>query len=155
MRTSSFINKIHWPFILLLILISSIGIALLYSIADGQWNPWALRQSIRLSIGLILLFVVSQVNIKFWYQHAYHFYFFCIFLIVATLLFSRETAISVNNWFMMFYLVTVFIGTIYPIFTQVLFDTKISVGPPFYNTVIIPIVILFLFFITIHFWIKV
>ena len=57
---------------------------------------------------------------------------------------SKETFILSNNWFMMFYLVTVFIGTIYPIFTQVLNDTKISVGPPFYNAVIAPIIIPFL-----------
>ncbi len=57
---------------------------------------------------------------------------------------SKETFILGNNWFMMFYLATVFIGTIYPIFTQVLFDTKISVGPPFYNLVIAPIIIPFL-----------
>ncbi len=57
---------------------------------------------------------------------------------------SKETFILTNNWFMMFYLATVFIGTIYPIFTQVLYDTKISVGPPFYNAVIAPIIIPFL-----------
>ncbi len=57
---------------------------------------------------------------------------------------SKETFILGNNWFMMFYLATVFIGTIYPIFTQVLYDTKISVGPPFYNSVIAPIIIPFL-----------
>ena len=57
---------------------------------------------------------------------------------------SKETFVLVNNWFMMFYLATVFIGTIYPIFTQVLYDTKISVGPPFYNAVIAPIIIPFL-----------
>ncbi|MDC3152172.1 heme lyase CcmF/NrfE family subunit [Pelagibacteraceae bacterium] len=57
---------------------------------------------------------------------------------------SKETFILSNNWFMMFYLATVFIGTIYPIFTQVLFDVKISVGPPFYNAVIAPIIIPFL-----------
>ncbi len=57
---------------------------------------------------------------------------------------SKETFILSNNWFMMFYLITVFIGTIYPIFTQVLSDTKISVGPPFYNTVIAPVIIPFL-----------
>ena len=45
---------------------------------------------------------------------------------------------------MMFYLATVFVGTVYPIFTQVIYDTKISVGPPFYNTVIAPIIIPFL-----------
>jgi cytochrome c-type biogenesis protein CcmF len=62
---------------------------------------------------------------------------------------SRETFILVNNWFMIFYLVTVLLGTVYPIFTEVLNDHKVSVGPPFYNIVIIPIVVLFLFFMSI------
>ena len=57
---------------------------------------------------------------------------------------SKETFILVNNWFMMFYLITVLLGTIYPIFTDVLTGNKISIGPPFYNIVIIPLVILFL-----------
>ena len=62
---------------------------------------------------------------------------------------SKETFILVNNWFMIFYLITVLLGTIYPIFSEVLTNHKVSVGPPFYNTVIIPIVILFLFFMAI------
>ncbi len=59
---------------------------------------------------------------------------------------SKETFILVNNWFMMFYLITVLLGTIYPIFTDALTDNKISVGPPFYNTIIFPVVVIFLFF---------
>jgi len=62
---------------------------------------------------------------------------------------SKETFILINNWFMIFYLITVLLGTIYPIFTEVLTDHKVSVGPPFYNTVIIPTVILFLFFMSV------
>jgi len=62
---------------------------------------------------------------------------------------SKETFILINNWFMIFYLITVLLGTVYPIFTEVLTDHKVSVGPPFYNTVIIPIVILFLFFMSV------
>ena len=57
---------------------------------------------------------------------------------------SKETFILVNNWFMMFYLLTVLLGTIYPIFTDVLTDNKISIGPPFYDMVILPIVVIFL-----------
>jgi cytochrome c-type biogenesis protein CcmF len=57
---------------------------------------------------------------------------------------SKETFILVNNWFMMFYLVTVLLGTIYPIFTDVLTGNKISIGPPFYNIVIIPVAVIFL-----------
>ena len=59
---------------------------------------------------------------------------------------SKETFILVNNWFMMFYLITVLVGTIYPIFTDALTDNKISVGPPFYNAIIFPVVVIFLLF---------
>ena len=62
---------------------------------------------------------------------------------------SKETFILINNWFMMFYLITVLLGTIYPIFTDALTDKKISVGPPFYNTIILPVVIIFLLFMAI------
>ena len=62
---------------------------------------------------------------------------------------SKETFILINNWFMMFYLVTVLLGTLYPIFTDAISNTKISVGPPFYNSVIIPVVVVFLFFMAI------
>ena len=62
---------------------------------------------------------------------------------------SKETFILTNNWFMVFFLVTVLIGTLYPIFLDVLSDIKISVGPPFYNIVIIPLVIPFLVFMAI------
>ena len=50
---------------------------------------------------------------------------------------------------MIFYLITILLGTIYPIFTEVLTDYKVSVGPPFYNSVIIPIVAVFLLFMTV------
>ncbi len=62
---------------------------------------------------------------------------------------SKETFILINNWFMMFYLITVLLGTLYPIFTDALSDNKISVGPPFYNSVIIPLVVVFLLFMAI------
>ena len=57
---------------------------------------------------------------------------------------SKETSIILNNWFMMYFLSVVLIGTIYPIFLDVLSSQKISVGPPFYHKLIIPFLIPFL-----------
>ncbi|MDC2997522.1 heme lyase CcmF/NrfE family subunit [Candidatus Pelagibacter sp.] len=57
---------------------------------------------------------------------------------------SKETSILVNNWFMMYFLSVVLIGTIYPIFLEVVTANKISVGPPFYNKLILPFLIPFL-----------
>ena len=62
---------------------------------------------------------------------------------------SKETSILINNWFMMYFLSVILIGTIYPIFLEVLSSEKISVGPPFYNKLIIPFLIPFLFAMTI------
>ena len=57
---------------------------------------------------------------------------------------SKETSILVNNWFMMYFLSVVLIGTVYPIFLDVMITKKISVGPPFYNKLIIPFLVPFL-----------
>ena len=57
---------------------------------------------------------------------------------------SKEVSILINNWFMMYFLTVVLIGTIYPIFLEVISSEKISVGPPFYNKLIIPFLIPFL-----------
>ena len=64
-------------------------------------------------------------------------------------LISKETSILVNNLFMMFFLSVVLIGTVYPIFLEVINDAKISIGPPFYHKLILPLLIPFLFFMAI------
>ena len=61
-------------------------------------------------------------------------------------LISKETSILINNWFMMYFLSVVLIGTTYPIFLEVITNEKISIGPPFFNKLIIPFLILFIIF---------
>ena len=64
-------------------------------------------------------------------------------------LLSKETSILINNWFMMYFLSVVLIGTVYPIFLDVISSQKISVGPPFYHKLIAPFLIPFLIFMAI------
>ena len=70
---------------------------------------------------------------------------------------SKETAIIINNWFIMYFLAVVLIGTVYPIFLETISDAKISVGPPYFNQLINPFLIPFLFLMAIGAkfdWIK-
>ncbi len=70
---------------------------------------------------------------------------------------SKETSVLINNWFMMYFLSVVLIGTVYPIFLDVITSEKISVGPPFYNKLLIPFLIPFFLFMSIApsmSWIK-
>ena len=60
-------------------------------------------------------------------------------------LLSKESAIVINNWFMMYFLAVVLIGTIYPILLEAITTEKISVGPPYFNQLMIPFLIPFLF----------
>ena len=61
---------------------------------------------------------------------------------------SKETSILMNNWFMMYFLSVVLIGTVYPVFLDVISSEKISVGPPFYQKLIVPFLIPFLIFMS-------
>ena len=52
---------------------------------------------------------------------------------------SREAVFLFNNLFFIVAMVTVFIGTLYPLLTEALKFKKVSVGPPYYNTVFMPV----------------
>ena len=55
--------------------------------------------------------------------------------------FSKEGSILVNNVLMVIVCATVFLGTIYPLLIEALTSNKISVGEPFYNSTVIPIIV--------------
>ena len=62
---------------------------------------------------------------------------------------SKETSVLINNWFMIYFLSVVLIGTVYPIFLDVITSEKISVGPPFYNKLLIPFLVPFFLFMSV------
>ena len=49
----------------------------------------------------------------------------------------------------MYFLSVILIGTTYPIFLEVILNEKISIGPPFYNKLLIPFLIPFLIFMAV------
>ncbi|HRX04271.1 MAG TPA: heme lyase CcmF/NrfE family subunit [Anaerolineae bacterium] len=54
---------------------------------------------------------------------------------------SRETSLTLNNVLLVAAAATVFLGTFYPLFIDLMSRDKISVGPPFYNRTFVPIMI--------------
>ena len=54
---------------------------------------------------------------------------------------SRETALLVNNALLVCATATVLLGTLYPLFLDALGMGKISVGPPYFNAVFIPLML--------------
>ena len=54
---------------------------------------------------------------------------------------SREGSILLNNILMIVVCSSVFLGTIYPLLVEAISGDKISVGEPYYNSTIVPIII--------------
>ncbi|MEO1314236.1 MAG: FtsW/RodA/SpoVE family cell cycle protein, partial [Pseudomonadota bacterium] len=57
---------VNWALVVLLTAIACTGFLMLYSVADGSWDPWAERQMIRFGVGMVLMLGIGFVHIKFW-----------------------------------------------------------------------------------------
>ena len=58
---------------------------------------------------------------------------------------SRESVFLFNNLFFLVAAATVFLGTLYPLMIETLQGAKVTVGPPYYNAVFMPIALGLLF----------
>ena len=54
---------------------------------------------------------------------------------------SKEGSILLNNIIMVIVCATIFLGTIYPLILEAITNNKISVGEPYFNSTVIPIII--------------
>ncbi|MFA6037095.1 MAG: heme lyase CcmF/NrfE family subunit [Legionellales bacterium] len=59
---------------------------------------------------------------------------------------SRETFLLINNALLVIACATVFIGTLYPLFLELFTGNKISVGPPYFTSVFVPLMIVIFIF---------
>ena len=75
--------QINWGLLLLITATAAVGIAMLYSAANGSWNPWATRQIARYGVGLVILITVALVDIRFWWRYAYLIYGILLLMLVA------------------------------------------------------------------------
>jgi len=68
------LRQIRWGMVAVLVCIAAIGIATLYSAGNGSMEPWAVRQLVRVGIGLTLMIAVACVDIRIWLRYAYVIY---------------------------------------------------------------------------------
>jgi len=78
--------QINWGLVLLVSALAGIGFAMLYSAAQGNFEPWAMRQMIRFAFGLVAMIGVAIIDIRQWMRFAYVFYGVALLLLVAVAL---------------------------------------------------------------------
>ena len=77
------LGALNWPFLALVTAISGIGIAALYSVSGGSFDPWAERQIYRFCFGMALLLVVALTDITVWMRAAFPLYLAALLMLAA------------------------------------------------------------------------
>jgi rod shape determining protein RodA len=89
---ASFAEKlwsINWGLLLLLTVIACVGFAMLYSAANGHWQPWAGKQAIRFGVAAVIMLAVAMVDIRFWLKAAYPIYGIAFLLLIVVMVHGR------------------------------------------------------------------
>ena len=73
------LQNISFSFITLILMLAGMGVVMLYSAANGHWNPWALNQLVRFGLGFTAMIVLALIDIRFFMRYAYVFYFLNIY----------------------------------------------------------------------------
>jgi len=65
------LRELNWSIVLIIILLGSTGTMMLYSVAGGEWEPWASRHAARLGGAMILMLIIAVTDIRYWMAFAY------------------------------------------------------------------------------------
>lgn len=75
--------NLSFTYLMLIILLASMGITMLYSAANGNWQPWAVNQLARFAVGFALMIVLALTDIRVLMRYAYVFYFLTLILLIV------------------------------------------------------------------------
>lgn len=91
------ISRLHWPLIILLTMIAGAGVITLYSVAEGNWQPWAMKHALRYVAALGVLIFVALTPIRYWMSLAYPIYFAALLALIAVP-FIGEVNMGARRW---------------------------------------------------------
>lgn len=89
--------ELNWELLLLLLLAASAGFAMLYSAANGSFDPWASRQMIRFGLGSILMVLVAMIDVRALLRYAYVSYIIALAFLVAVEVMG-EIGMGARRW---------------------------------------------------------
>lgn len=77
------VRGLNWLMIAILVSIAGIGCAMLYSVAGGDWSPWASRQALRFGMAFVLMLAIAVTNLRFWMAFAYPAFYIGLLMLIA------------------------------------------------------------------------
>lgn len=91
------LSRVNWLVVALVIVLAGIGVATLYSVAGGSFEPWAQRHAVRCGLGVGVLLACALVPVRFWMLAAVPVYLMALGLLAAVPIFGTE-AMGAKRW---------------------------------------------------------
>jgi rod shape determining protein RodA len=68
------LGQVNGVVLLLTLVLGLFGVAMMFSAAGGEWQPWASRHAIRLIIGVAMMLIMALIPLQFWFRSAWWVY---------------------------------------------------------------------------------
>jgi rod shape determining protein RodA len=91
------VGQLNWGLIALVTMIAAIGFAMLYSAANGNWDPWAYRQMIRYGAGLSLAVTLALLDLRLLMRWSYVIYGVVLAMLAAVEV-AGEIGMGAQRW---------------------------------------------------------
>ena len=75
--------NLNFGYIFCILLLALIGIITLYSAANGNLYPWAIKQLIRFCVCFVIMIILAVVDIKVYMKYSYVAYFLVLLLLIG------------------------------------------------------------------------
>lgn len=93
--------ELNWVLISLVVVMSCMGFALLYSAAEGSFDPWAWKQILRFCVFFPVMLLIALIPLRFWFRYSYVIYFAALILLCFVEFFGT-TAMGAKRWISLF-----------------------------------------------------
>lgn len=77
------LQSFNWGLLLLITIVACVGFAALFSASGGSFNPWASKQMMRFGVGVVGLFIIALIDIRWWYKLSWPLYFIGFAMLVV------------------------------------------------------------------------
>lgn len=89
--------RLNWVVVALTTAIAGIGVASLYSVADGNLSPWADKHALRFMLALAMALTIAMTPLQVWARLAYPAYAVALLLVALVPLVGTE-AMGAKRW---------------------------------------------------------
>ena len=79
----SMLSEVNWVIVLVMLVISGIGFAMMVSAGGGEFHPFASQQVTRFCAAFIVMMVLALIPMRVLLDYAYIIYFMCLFVLVV------------------------------------------------------------------------